>query len=119
MKPCVKIQFSPLVLFIIVVFLQSCMRSEIASPSCRVNAKYASNQQGSGACIIRMNDKLLATQLNSGLYDLPTSDSISSNLAPSSAQCSAHQELWKQTGLNVEVEKVVGIQKDGTWLFSC
>jgi hypothetical protein len=27
--------------------------------------------------------------------------------------------MWRQTGLNIEVEKVVGIQANGTWLFAC
>lgn len=102
-------------LFATAIFVQSCSNEEIPAPSCRVNANFVSNQQGQGACIIRLNHKLLATKLDSGLYDLPISDSLSDR----SAQCSAHFEMWQQTGLNIEVEKVLGIQENGTWLFGC
>jgi len=102
-------------IIIVLTLLQACTSENLPAPSCRVNANYVSNQQGPGACIVRLNHKLLVTQLHSGQYDLPISDSISDR----SAQCSAHYEMWQQTGLNIEVEKVVGIQKNGTWLFAC
>lgn len=99
----------------LIMLIQACSKQSLPEPSCRVNANYVSNQQGQGACIIRLNNKLLAIKRASGLYDLPISESISEK----SAQCSAHYEMWKQTGLNIEVEKVVGIQANGTWLFGC
>lgn len=95
--------------------IQACTNESLPEPSCRVNANYMSNQQGQGACIVRLNNRLLATKRSSGLYNLPISESISNK----SAQCSAHYEMWRQTGLNIEVEKVVGIQANGTWLFGC
>ncbi|MGB3726647.1 MAG: hypothetical protein WA981_12830 [Glaciecola sp.] len=58
---------------------------------------------------------MLALQMNNTLYDLP----ISKDISHQSAQCSAHHEMWLQTGLNIEVEDVVGIQTNGTWLFGC
>ena len=87
----------------------------MSQPSCRVNAKHASSHQGPAACIVKMNNKLLLMHLDSGLYNLAISHTVSNQ----SAQCSAHNEMWRQTGLNVEVEGVVGIQADGTWLFGC
>ncbi|MFT6268683.1 MAG: hypothetical protein ACJAVV_001498 [Alphaproteobacteria bacterium] len=72
-----------------------------------------------------MNNRLLVTQLTSGLYDLPSTHSTLPNSKSTdeslvkSAQCLAHQAMWQQTGLNVEVQGVVGAQADGTWLFGC
>jgi hypothetical protein len=72
-----------------------------------------------------MNNKLLVIQLSSGLYDLPSANFTAANLTSTneslvkSAQCLAHQAMWQQTGLNVEVQDVAGAQADGTWLFGC
>lgn len=110
-----------LFIFLLVsIIITACSKQPVSEPSCRVNASAASNHQGAGACIVRINGKLLVTQLNSGLYDLPTGHNISSsqNISKSS-QCLAHQSMWQQTGLNVEVLKVIGAQADGTWLFGC
>lgn len=98
----------------------ACTQQDVAEPSCRVNASFASNHQGPGACIVRINGKLLVNQLDSGLYDLPSGKIISSmHNVSKSAQCLAHQSMWQQTGLNIEVEKVVGAQANGIWLFGC
>lgn len=101
----------------------SCSEQDFAQPSCRVKASVASSHQGAGACIVRMNNKLLATQLNSGLYDIPSirasTHSLANNSMYTSAQCLAHRAMWEQTGFNVEVQGVVGAQADGTWLFEC
>ena len=110
--------------FFLVIFtgfcITACFQQDTSQASCRVNASAASNHQGPGACIVRLNDKLLVKRLDSGLYDLPNIKNISSiqnnNL---SAQCQAHQSMWLQTGLNVEVDLVVGAQADGMWLFGC
>jgi len=100
--------------------MTACSEQPPAQPSCRVNASAVSNHQGVAACIVSVNGKLLVTQLESGLYDLPIIKNISSTSSGSkSAQCAAHQSMWLQTGLNVEVQNVVGAQADGTWLFGC
>ncbi|MFW8590604.1 hypothetical protein ACOI22_07375 [Glaciecola sp. 2405UD65-10] len=104
-----------LVIFTAILFMFACSQEPWPEPSCRVKTNYISNHQGAGACIVRLNNRLLAMKLDNSLYDLPSSHSIS----PISAQCSAHNTLWLQTGLNVEVEDVVGLQADGTWLFGC
>jgi hypothetical protein len=102
------------------LFIFACSKQNPAEPSCRVNALHASSHQGGGACVVRMNNKLLVTQLTSGLYDLPSAIHIASKgRIHDSAQCLAHHAMWRDTGLNVEVQQVVGTQTDGTWLFSC
>ena len=98
----------------------ACSPQNVPEPGCRVNASAASNHQGAGACIVIINKKLLVIQLASGLYDLPISqDHSSKQNLNQSAQCYAHRSMWQQTGLNVEVEHVVGAQADGLWLFGC
>lgn len=100
--------------------LFACSNQDMPEPSCRVNAKHASSYQGAGACVVRLSNKLLVTQLQSGLYDLPSAKEISNNgKLVKSAQCLAHQAMWQHTGLNVEVQQVVATQADGTWLFAC
>jgi hypothetical protein len=98
----------------------ACTQQMPAEPNCRVNASYASSHQGAGACVIRQGNKLLVTQLQSGLYELPSAKSNSTNQEMrKSAQCLAHHAMWQSTGFNVEVQQVIGSQKDGTWLFEC
>lgn len=100
--------------------ISACSEQQFAQPSCRVKTSDTDNHQGAGACIVRINGNLLVNQLDSGLYDLPNSNNISSTSEiQMSAQCAAHQSIWEQTGFNVEVQKVVGVQADGTWLFGC
>ena len=100
---------------VIFLFISACGQNNLPAPSCRVNANYISNHQGPAACIIVKQGKLLTKQLNSGQYDLVHGGA--SQLR--SAQCSAHYAMWQQTGLNVEIENVVGVFDDGTWLFGC
>lgn len=113
------------IILLLTLFILACSEHKYEQPSCRVNANVASAHQGAGACIITMNKNLMVIQLSSGLYDLPIARSISlsseQNTASrrTSAQCLAHQAMWQQTGLNVEVQGLVGAQSDGTWLFGC
>lgn len=102
-------------IFVFILLLAACSQEPWPEPSCRVNPVFVSNHQGAGACVVRMNNHLLALKLHNALYDLPMSPSLSNK----SAQCAAHNAMWLQTGLNVEVENVVGLQADGTWLFGC
>jgi hypothetical protein len=107
---------SKFVLFLLISIIGlGCSKKDFPAPSCRVDANYASNHQGAAACVIVMNDKLLAKQFTSGKYNLAHGEA--SQLR--SAQCSAHEAMWEQTGFNVQVQNVVGLYSDGTWLFAC
>jgi hypothetical protein len=112
--------FKITILFCSSLLIFACSEAPPAEPSCRVNAQHISNHQGAAACILRMSNNMLVTQLHSGRFDVPTADTNSSNDGMlKSAQCLAHQAMWRDTGLNVEVQRVVGAQTDGTWLFAC
>lgn len=119
--------------------LIGCAPKEMPPPACRVKANVVSNYQGPGACIVRLNNKLMVTKLNNGLYDLPiggklsytiensdpqstttaSNTSLSTQVINDSAQCAAHEAMWEQTGFNVQVGLVLAVQNDGTWLFAC
>lgn len=110
------------IILVLSITLSGCGQRNLAQPSCRVAANAVSNHYGAGACIVVMNNKLLVIQLDSDLYDLPISHAQSPNAHNNvllSAQCLAHNAMWQQTGLNVEVRNLVGAQLDGTWLFTC
>ncbi len=98
-----------------VVILAACAENELSEPSCRINNHFASNHQGSAACVVVLSNKLLVLQLQPRAYNLAIAESNRSR----SAQCSAHHAMWQQTGLNVEVGEVLGIHANGTWLFAC
>lgn len=103
------------VLLFISLFIFACSEPIPADPSCRVQPQALSSQTGKGACIVKLNNKLLVTITTEGLYDLAKSN----NLSIQPAQCSAHHGLWQQTGFNARVQNSVGVQKDGTWLYQC
>ncbi|MDT0593395.1 hypothetical protein [Glaciecola petra] len=103
------------VLLFISLFIVGCSEPNPADPSCRVLPQALSSQTGKGACIIKLNNKLLVTINTDGLYDLAKTN----NLSIQPAQCAAHNSLWLQTGFNAQVQHSVGVQKDGTWLYQC
>lgn len=103
------------VFIFITMFIAGCSEPIPADPSCRILPQALSSQTGTGACVIKLNNKLLVTISDNGLYDLAKSE----NLSIQPAQCSAHHGMWQQTGFNVQVQNVVGVQKDGTWLYQC
>ena len=111
-----------IIILLLLLGASACTDSELAAPSCRVNANEISSHQGPAACIIVLSNKLLVLELQSGLYDLAIGDinnTSISHTAMRSAQCVAHEAMWQQTGFNVEVQGVLGAQIDGTWLFAC
>lgn len=97
-----------------VAFLFSCSKSIPPEPSCRVDANHISNRTGAAACVIVLNQNLLVTRIKNEQYNLAIAPANENN-----AQCNAHQAIWQQTGMNVEVGQVLAIHNDGTWLFSC
>lgn len=86
------------------------------SPTCRIANAFNAEYTGPAGCLIRAQNSILVIQHSgSGLYDLPSGNPISSE----SAQCTAHRNTWEQTGLNVEVDQLLGVTQSGTMLFSC
>jgi len=103
------IYFTTLVLF-------ACSQAPPSAPACRVATDYASDHVGSAACLIRITDGLLVIQRDdSGYYDLPSGQTISEE----TSQCTAHQQMWLQTGLNVRVAQLLSINRDGMRIYAC
>jgi hypothetical protein len=101
--------------FAISLLLSACHPAEIAPPSCRVANHAQSSQAGEGACVIKINSKLLVIQRSDDQYDLP----FQQNLSDQSAQCAAHYGTWIETGFNVEVGEQLTTQRNGVALFAC
>ena len=67
-------------------------------------------------CLIKFEKDIIAlTHRVSGKLDVPggTSD------GDESAQCTAHREVWEETGFNVEVRELLGVNENGFHVFHC
>ncbi|MBF7071918.1 hypothetical protein ISG33_00710 [Glaciecola sp. MH2013] len=96
--------------------LVACSEVPPPSPTCRVSNAFEGDYQGPSACLIRVQNSLLVLErASTGLYDLAIGDSLSNE----SAQCTAHRQMWENTGFNVEVDQLLSITPDGTHLFKC
>lgn len=92
------------------------MQAPPAPPTCRIANEFNADYQGPSACVIRVQESLLVLKYSSsGQYDLPYGDP----LIDESAQCTAHRATWEQTGINVNVDQLLGITQSGLMLFSC
>lgn len=110
-----EFSFKYTVLFVLCIAISGCGQKLDVLPSCRVEANSQTSHQGKGACVLVLNDKLMALQNSSDKLQL--AQGIAS--VNTSAQCSAHQAIYRDTGFNVKVGPVLAMQKNGTWLFSC
>jgi hypothetical protein len=98
------------------LLLISCSRDIPSDPMCRVKASLKELPPAPAACLIKLNGKLLALKNNnSENWHLPA-DKLQKK---TNAQCTAHQAVWKTTGLNVEVGKLLLIDNHNTHYFSC
>ncbi len=105
-----------LLILLFTFFLVACTQAPPASPTCRIAKEFNSDYQGPSACIIRVQNSLLVIKYSSDApYDLPFGNPLSNE----SAQCTAHRSTWEQTGINVEVDQLLGITQSGMMLFSC
>lgn len=66
------------------------------------------------ACLIKAGSEVLLLQQHSGLFSLPLADTQGSD----NAQCQLHQQIWQDTGVNVEVGEPL-LVTDTLTLFQC
>lgn len=104
-------------LFIVVTILvYGCSKNTPANPMCRTNILYTQTEPSAAACLIKSNVQLLVIKnYNDDAWRLPSRKQ--QNLT--SAQCTAHQAVWKATGLNVEVGKLLFTAPDQIRYFEC
>ncbi|MFT6779709.1 hypothetical protein [uncultured Paraglaciecola sp.] len=98
------------------IFVFGCNKNVPADPMCRTNIVYTQTKPSVAACLIKSNVQLLVIK-NHGDdgWDLPTHKQQTST----SAQCTAHRAVWKSTGLNVEVGKLLFTAPNKTQYFAC
>ncbi|WP_299084488.1 hypothetical protein [uncultured Paraglaciecola sp.] len=103
-------------LVITTIFAFGCSRDIPADPMCRTSVLYTETQSSAAACLIKSDIQLLAIKNHdSDAWNLPTYKKQKSI----SAQCTAHQAVWKTTGLNVEVGKLLFTGENQTHYFAC
>ena len=97
------------------VALLGCSRDIPSDPMCRVNDNQTPLEPAPSACLVKLNQKLLVLQTNqSEHFTLPLT-----KRQQTSAQCTAHQGVWKTTGLNVKVNQLLYVDKSNVHYFSC
>lgn len=104
------------ILLVVTIFFLACSREIPAVPSCRINPSYTIDNPAPAACLIKLDGKLVALQSNhKDLWWLPQQRRQKSL----SAQCTAHQAAWKNTGLNVEVGQLFYVDEQNTHFYHC
>ncbi|WP_252732149.1 hypothetical protein [Paraglaciecola arctica] len=98
------------------ILIYGCSREIPADPMCRTAKLDTELPPAAAACLIKSNSRLLAIKThNDDNWNLP-------NLKlqkTTSAQCTAHTAVWKTTGLNVEVGKLLFADQHHTQYFEC
>jgi ADP-ribose pyrophosphatase YjhB (NUDIX family) len=80
-----------------------------------MDPQYSAIESGPAACLIKLNGELLVIQKDHDkLWSLPGHKAHNQQ----SAQCAAHHGVWKSTGLNVEVGKLLA-SVEHIQYFSC
>ncbi len=93
----------------------ACSEHPQTSPSCRIIKSELSEQKGPAACLIRVNQSLLVAKLQDNKYDLIKTQ----NLSDKNAQCALHASVFVQTGLNVEVGRLLTNTDNNMQIFEC
>lgn len=98
------------------LMLSSCAKEQLADPMCRIAPTFSASPAAPAACFIKLDTKLLVIKLqNDNGWQLP-SGSINMQ---QSAQCTAHQAVWQNTGLNVEVGQLLATRPDKMHIYAC
>ena len=100
----------------ITIFVFGCSKDIPADPMCRASLLYTETKPSAAACLIKSNVQLLVIKNHDDDgWNLPTHKQQKST----SAQCTAHRAVWKTTGLNVEVGKLLFTAPNQTQYFAC
>ena len=103
-------------LVVVTFFVSACSREVPVDPMCRIKAQYPETLPSPAACLIKLDGKLLALKSHAdNAWNLPQHKQQNST----SAQCTAHRAVWKTTGLNVEVGKLLYTAPNQTQYFGC
>ncbi len=108
-----KLKFS--IILMACLSLTSCLKSQPNPAECRVNQQFLSPHVAGGACIIKINNRLMVMIDRDSKVNIPVQQKIPNK----SAQCAAHQSVWQHTGFNVEVGPRLGSLRRDLELFAC
>jgi 8-oxo-dGTP pyrophosphatase MutT (NUDIX family) len=87
----------------------------LEAPPCRVDPGFVDDRRSNSLCIVRSGDRVLATiHRFTGKLDLPGGR----REGDETGQCTAHRELWEETGLDGTVGELL-IERNSTLLFDC
>jgi len=85
-----------------------------APPACRT-IESTPQQHDTLACIIKADTDTLLWQNAGGLLELPVAQTAETE----AEQCTLHREVFVQTGINVEVGKLLLTTKDNMGIYAC
>ncbi|MFT2090293.1 NUDIX domain-containing protein [Paraglaciecola sp. 2405UD69-4] len=98
------------------IVITGCSKEIPANPACRIKPSLNELAPAPAVCLVSKDNKLLVLQYeDSDDWYIPQGKAQKSQ----SAQCTAHQAVWKNTGLNVEVAELLVIASDNTHYFTC
>jgi hypothetical protein len=104
------------IFIVLTAFILGCSRELPSDPMCRTSEKIQETSPSPAACLIKSNGKLLAIKSHDDdVWHLPNQKQQNAI----SAQCTAHKAVWKTTGLNVEVGKLLFTAQNQTQYFAC
>jgi 8-oxo-dGTP pyrophosphatase MutT (NUDIX family) len=103
------------VLPVLAAFAAGAAACSVEAPPCRVDPNLVDDRRSNSLCIVRSGDRVLATiHRFSGKLDLPGGR----REGDETGQCTAHRELWEETGLDGTVGALL-IDRNSTLLFDC
>lgn len=109
---CIKFR---LTVIFVVLTLFACTDTTPSAPMCRAVAQ-PTHTEKSAACIIKVQDKVvLIGHRLSGRLDFPGGGRNNDEALP----CTAHREVWEETGFNVLVGPKLTVTDNGMALFAC
>lgn len=98
------------------LLLNTCAKEHVAEPMCRMQENVIPAPSAPAACLVKLDTKLLVINLQSeNGWQLPEGNLNSKK----SAQCTAHQAVWQNTGLNVEVGQLLITTPDNLHIYNC
>lgn len=104
-------------LTLLLLISQKALAETPSPPMCRINKAHFEAVPGNAGCVIKVGKTILTiTHRDSEKYDVPGGRS---NGETESAQCTAHRETWEETGFNVEVGELLGINEDRFRYYAC
>jgi len=86
------------------------------APECRIAAGVESPLQGNAGCLVKFNSKMLMVRHRETAKLSPPGGTSANE---ETAQCTAHRETWKETGVELRVGTLLKNVDRQSYLFHC